>query len=109
MSVSPGVRSWVNPDGKAARRTAAHLAAGRTAEAGLLRRIVSRPVVERIGADRPEDETRAVVDGQPFVVDTGRNGNGPPRRGPAGRGVPVDQTAGEWFDAYALELARDAG
>ncbi|WP_024761105.1 glycoside hydrolase family 6 protein [Streptomyces exfoliatus] len=53
---------WVNPDGKAARQMAAHLAAGRTAEAGLLRRIVSRPVAEWIGADRPEAETRALTE-----------------------------------------------
>ncbi|MFE1550529.1 glycoside hydrolase family 6 protein [Streptomyces sp. NPDC058718] len=53
---------WVNPDGKAARQMAAHLAAGRTAEAGLLRRIASRPVAEWIGADRPEAETRALTE-----------------------------------------------
>lgn len=53
---------WVNPDGKAARQLAAHLAAGRTAEAGLLRRITSRPVAEWIGPDRPEAETRALTE-----------------------------------------------
>ncbi|GEB59261.1 glycoside hydrolase family 6 protein [Streptomyces gardneri] len=52
---------WVNPDGKAARQLAAHLAAGRTAEAALLRRITSRPVAEWIGSDRPEAETRALT------------------------------------------------
>ncbi|MFD3663519.1 glycoside hydrolase family 6 protein [Streptomyces sp. NPDC058659] len=53
---------WVTPDGKAARQLAAHLAAGRTAEAELLRRIASRPVAEWIGSDRPEAETRAVTE-----------------------------------------------
>ncbi|ALO08638.1 putative secreted endoglucanase [Streptomyces venezuelae] len=52
---------WVNPDGKAARQLAVHLAAGRTAEAGLLRRIASRPMAEWIGSDRPEAETRALT------------------------------------------------
>ncbi|MGW0119651.1 glycoside hydrolase family 6 protein [Streptomyces sp. NPDC003327] len=53
---------WVNPDGKAARAVAAHLAAGRTAEAELLRRISSRPAAEWIGPDRPEEETRALTE-----------------------------------------------
>ncbi|MCX5390893.1 glycoside hydrolase family 6 protein [Streptomyces sp. NBC_00094] len=53
---------WVNPDGKAARQMAEHLAAGRTAEAALLRRIASRPEGEWIGPDRPEAEARALTE-----------------------------------------------
>ncbi|MFB7589614.1 glycoside hydrolase family 6 protein [Streptomyces sp. NPDC056169] len=59
---SAPVPYWVNPDGKAARQMAAHLAASRTAEAGLLRQIASRPVAEWIGTDRPEAETRALTE-----------------------------------------------
>ncbi|MFE2556949.1 glycoside hydrolase family 6 protein [Streptomyces sp. NPDC059352] len=62
-SASSGpVPYWVNPDGKAARQMAEHLAAGRTAEAELLRRIASRPAAEWIGPDRPEDETRTLTE-----------------------------------------------
>ncbi|MEU2656254.1 glycoside hydrolase family 6 protein [Streptomyces sp. NPDC007325] len=87
----------------------------------------------------------ALVGGKPFVVDTGRNGNGPYTAGdlaedwcnPPGRALGEPPTtgtgdplvsaylwikrpgesdgecrggpkAGEWFDAYALELARNA-
>ncbi|MFJ2786939.1 MULTISPECIES: glycoside hydrolase family 6 protein [unclassified Streptomyces] len=53
---------WVNPDGRAARAVAEHLAAGRTAEAELLRRISSRPQAEWIGPDRPEEDARAVTE-----------------------------------------------
>ncbi|MFJ8658723.1 glycoside hydrolase family 6 protein [Streptomyces sp. NPDC093795] len=58
----PGVVPyWVNPQGRAADAVAGHLAAGRTVEAALLRRISSRPQAEWIGADRPEDETRTLT------------------------------------------------
>ncbi|WP_395360765.1 glycoside hydrolase family 6 protein [Streptomyces sp. YH02] len=53
---------WVNPDGRAARAVAAHLAAGRTPEAELLRKISGRPGAEWIGPDRPEEETRALTE-----------------------------------------------
>ncbi|MEU7069587.1 glycoside hydrolase family 6 protein [Streptomyces narbonensis] len=52
----------MNPDGKAARQPAAYVAAGRTAEAGLLRRIASRPMAGWIGTDRPEAETSALTE-----------------------------------------------
>ncbi|MFC8760889.1 glycoside hydrolase family 6 protein [Streptomyces sp. NPDC057193] len=52
---------WVNPDGKAALAVAGHLAAGRTAEAALLRRISTRPQAEWIGPDRSEDAIRTLT------------------------------------------------
>ncbi|GHA70464.1 glycoside hydrolase family 6 protein [Streptomyces termitum] len=60
-AVDAGAPYWVNPDGKAARAAAAHRAAGRTAEAGLLDRIATRPVAEWIGPDRPEAEARELT------------------------------------------------
>ncbi|WP_338496031.1 glycoside hydrolase family 6 protein [Streptomyces sp. SJL17-4] len=163
---------WVNPDGRAARAVAAHLAAGRTPEAELLRKISDRPAAEWIGPDRPEEETRALTEaatragreallvlydvpnrdcgrhsagGKPFVIDTSRNENGPWTQGdpadswcnPPGRALGEPPTratgdplvaaylwikrpgesdgtcrggpkAGEWFDPYAQELARNA-
>ncbi|MFD3567949.1 glycoside hydrolase family 6 protein [Streptomyces sp. NPDC058667] len=64
-SAAPGPRDapyWVNPEGKAAHAVAGHLAAGRTAEAALLRRISSRPQAEWLGPDRSETETRALTE-----------------------------------------------
>ncbi|MEU6478978.1 glycoside hydrolase family 6 protein [Streptomyces sp. NPDC047017] len=53
---------WVNPDSGAARQVAAHLRAGRTADARRLRRIAAQPTGEWIGPKNPEAEARGFTE-----------------------------------------------
>ncbi|MFG2308452.1 glycoside hydrolase family 6 protein [Streptomyces sp. NPDC048566] len=53
---------WVNPDGKAAEQVAAYAEAGRSADAGQIRKIAGQPTGEWIGPDDPEAEARGFTE-----------------------------------------------
>ncbi|MER5595843.1 glycoside hydrolase family 6 protein [Streptomyces sp. NPDC002265] len=53
---------WVNPDGNAARQLASYAKAGRTDEAGQIRKIAEQPTGEWIGPENPEQEARGFTE-----------------------------------------------
>ncbi|MFE2582243.1 glycoside hydrolase family 6 protein [Streptomyces sp. NPDC059378] len=53
---------WVNPDGNAARQLASYAKAGRTDEAGQIRKIAGQPTGEWIGPENPEQEARGFTE-----------------------------------------------
>ncbi|MFD7878703.1 glycoside hydrolase family 6 protein [Streptomyces sp. NPDC059766] len=53
---------WVNPDGNAARQLASYARAGRTDEAGQIRKIAEQPTGEWIGPENPEQEARGFTE-----------------------------------------------
>ncbi|MFJ8195427.1 glycoside hydrolase family 6 protein [Streptomyces sp. NPDC096152] len=53
---------WVNPDSNAARQVAAHVKAGRKADAEQIRKIAAQPTGEWIGPENPEAEARGFTE-----------------------------------------------